>query len=108
MSQSPTSAFAKTAIFFAVAFSIGVGLCGLDFFLASRGIRSSHGGEIGVGPLDVPSLLIMLLSGIGLIVSLIAWFIAAIVFGITHRSDPPPTILHSSHDSSDTDTTHSR
>ena len=107
MSKSLTSVFAKIVIFFAVTFGIGVGLCGLDYFLASRGIGVSHQ-EFSVGPLDGPSLLVMFLYALGLIVSLIAWFIAAIVFGITHKSDPPPTILHSSQDSSDTDTDDSR
>ena len=99
--------FAKIVVFFAVTFGIGVGLCGLDYFLASRGIGASHE-EFGVGPLDGPSLLVMFLSALGLIVSVIAWIIAAIVFGITHKSDPPPTILHSSDHSSDTDTHDSR
>lgn len=93
MSKLPTSLFAKIVIFFAVAFGIGVGLCGLDYFLATHNIGRSHE-EFGVGPLDGPSILVMFFSALGLVVSLIAWFIAAIVFGITHSSDPPQTLFH--------------
>jgi hypothetical protein len=68
--------FAKIVVFLAAAFGIGVGLCGLDYFLASKGIGKSTE-EFGVGPLDSASLLVMLLSAAGLVLALIAWAIAA-------------------------------
>ncbi len=70
--------FAKIVVILAAAFGIGVGLCGLDFFLAAKGIGKSTE-EFGVGPLDSVSLLVMLLSLGGLILTLIAWAIAAAV-----------------------------
>jgi hypothetical protein len=55
-----------------------VGLCGLDYLLASRGIGKSTE-EFGVGPLDGISLVVMLLSAAGLGITLVAWIVAAIV-----------------------------
>lgn len=84
--------FAKIATFFAAAFCIGVGLCGLDFFLAAHHIGKVEG--YGVGPLDGPSILVMLLSGIGLILTIMAWVIASVAFLIANSSrsskDKPP------------------
>ena len=47
--------FAKVVVVLAVVFGIGVGLCGLDIFLASKGIGKSTE-EFGVGPLDGVSI----------------------------------------------------
>ena len=108
MSQSPTRhfPFAKIVIFFAVTFGIGVGLCGLDFFLAAHHIGKVEG--YGVGPLDGPSILIMLLSGIGLILTIMAWVISSAFFLLAHGSDSPREHPHTPDDSSDTDTHDSR
>jgi hypothetical protein len=70
--------FGKTVVIFAVAFLVGVGLCGLDYLLAANGIGKSTE-EFGVGILDAPSLIIMFLSAACLIFTLIAWMIASIV-----------------------------
>ena len=70
--------FAKVAVALAVLFLIGVGLCGLDIFLASKGIGKSTQ-EFGVGPLDGVSVVVMALSALGLVITVILWIIAAVV-----------------------------
>jgi hypothetical protein len=85
MSRSQISRFpfAKIVAILAAAFGIGVGLCGLDYFLAARNIGRSHR-EFGVGPLDSFSMIVMAFSAAGLVLALVAWAIAAAV--ITLRS----------------------
>lgn len=70
------SIFAKLVTLFALAFVVGVGLCGLDFLLSAHGYKSTE--EFGVGPLDNVSLVVMLLSIVALIVTLIIWALTAI------------------------------
>lgn len=70
--------FAKIVIGMVVALLVGFGLCGLDFALGAHHIGAPPQ-EYGVGPLDGVSLLVMALSGAGLVASLIAWAIAGIV-----------------------------
>ena len=70
--------FAKIVIVMAVCLLVGVGLCGLDFALGAHGIGKPKE-EFSVGPLDGVSLVVMVLSGAGLVVSLIVWALAAIV-----------------------------
>src|SRR6202790_3349806 len=70
--------FPAIVAIFASGFGVGVGLCGLDYLLASNGIGKSTE-EFGVGPLDGVSLVVMLLSALGLVFTLIAWVVAAIV-----------------------------
>lgn len=85
------SIFAKVAAILAVALVIGLGLCGLDFVLAGHGIGKSTE-EFGVGPLDGASLVVMILSAVGLAGTLVAWLIAAISGGF-RREDAEPQRL---------------
>ena len=78
MSPANRFPFAKIVVILAIAFLVGVGLCGIDYWLGSQGIGKS-GEEFSVGPLDAPSLIIMFLSAACLILTLIVWMIAAIV-----------------------------
>jgi hypothetical protein len=80
--------FAKTVIAITVLFGIGLALGGIDFFLASRGIGKSAD-KFGVGPLDSLALGILLLSTIGLIVTIAAWLIAAVIRHFTSRGNGP-------------------
>jgi hypothetical protein len=73
--------FAKVVIVMVVAFLVGLGLCGLDFVLGSHGYGQPHA-EFSVGPLDGVSLIVMVLSAAGLVLSLLVWALAAIVGGI--------------------------
>ena len=68
----------------------GLGLCGLDYLLASNGIGKSTE-EFGVGPLDGVSLVVMILSAFGMVITLIVWIIAAILgsVGLGRVSDEP-------------------
>ncbi len=70
--------FAKIVTVLAVAFGVGLGLCGLSFVLASSGFRSNE--EFGVDSLGVApvSLVVMILSAFGLAIAVIAWVLAAI------------------------------
>jgi hypothetical protein len=74
--------FAKIVVVLALAFIAGIGLCGLDYFLASQGIGKSTQ-EFGVGPLDAVSLVVMVLSLAALVLMLIAWAISAAVGGFS-------------------------
>lgn len=82
------SGMAKTVAALAVAFCVGVGLCGLDFLLAARGIGRATNG-IGVGPLDGVSLLVMFLSGAGLAITLVLWLVTAIIRAFPTRRGKP-------------------
>lgn len=88
MGKSPVNRFpfAKIVVIFAVAFLVGIGLCGLDYLLAANGIGKSTE-EFGVGILDAPSLIIMVLSAACLGLTLIVWMISAIVSSTLSSSD---------------------
>ena len=87
--------FAKVVVILAIAFLVGVGLCGIDYLLAANGIGKSTE-EFGVGILDAPSLVIMCLSAACLIFTLILWAIAAVVssIGPADGMDDPHTPLN--------------
>jgi hypothetical protein len=95
--KSKTSAFARVTIFFAIAFLVGVGLCGLDYALGANGI-GKDGGEFSVGPLDGVSLATMFLSAIGLIIATILWVVAAAVGSASRNDSEPPRLLDEKHD----------
>src|SRR6201996_3416378 len=101
MSQSQTKSisFAKVVVFFAAALGVGIGLCGLDFFLGSKGIRGdSHG--YSVGPLDGVSLIVMILSALGLLITTLLWLVVAIVESLTHKGSDPQQLFESTTDQS--------
>jgi len=99
--QSKSISFAKVIVFFAVAFGIGLGLCGLDYFLAARGI-GKRTIEYGVGPLDGVSLVVMILSAVGLILTTVLWIVVAIIRGITRRGADSPQSAEAANDRSPT------
>jgi len=65
--------FAKTVTVLAIGFGIGLGLCGLSAVLPSSGE------EFHTNWLSLPSLLIMVLSFLGLIITLIIWVITSAI-----------------------------
>jgi hypothetical protein len=77
--------FAKLVVVMVIGLLVGAGLCGLDFALAAHGIGKSTQ-EFGVGPLDSVSLVVMVLSAAGLVLSLAAWLLA-VIFGSTGSRD---------------------
>lgn len=93
MSQSPVNRFpfAKIVVILAIAFLVGVGLCGIDYLLAANGIGKSNE-EFGVGILDAPSLIVMCLSAALLIFTLIVWAISGIVSSFGPGDDPLPPL----------------
>jgi len=84
--------FAKIVTVLAVGFGIGLGLCGLDYLLAANGIGKSHE-EFGVGPLDAVSLVVMVLSAIGLVLTTILWVVFAAVGSFSRKDSEPPRLL---------------
>jgi hypothetical protein len=78
--------FAKIVAVMAVSFLAGLGLCGLDIALGAHGYGKT--GEFSAGPLDGLSLVVMILSGFGLIISLILWALAAIIRSVGSGSKP--------------------
>src|ERR1700733_13682684 len=87
------SIFAKIATILAISLVIGIGLCGMDYFLAANGIGKSNE-EFGIGPLDGVSMVVMILSAAGLVITLVLWFLAAIFgFGGRGRGDTQPQRL---------------
>jgi hypothetical protein len=92
MPKSKMSGFAKTTIVMAVAFVIGVGLCGLDYILASNGIGKSTE-EFGVGPLDNVSLAVMILSAIGLAITLVLWLVVTVARSFSRKDSEPQKLF---------------
>lgn len=88
------SPFAKIVTVFAVAFGIGLGLCGLSAILPS----SAQGFDLN--PLSLPSLLIMVFSFLGLIITLIFWMITRAIGGFSAKGSSPPTLLGNSKEDS--------
>jgi len=73
--------FAKIVVVLAIAFGVGLGLCGLSFVVAANGFKSHE--EFGVDSLGIAniSLVVMVLSGAALLPALVAWAVAGI-FGL--------------------------
>ena len=84
--------FAKIVTVLAVAFGLGIGLCWLDFLLASSGIGKSHE-EFGVGPLDAVSLVVMVLSAFGLVITTFLWVVLAAVGSFSRKDSEPQRLL---------------
>ena len=88
--------FAKIVIILACTFGLGIGLCGITAFAAGamHGSRSSENFLAVLGIIDAA---LILLSAVGLVVSVIAW----VVFSLTGRSGSnqtdPQTLFDSSH-----------
>jgi hypothetical protein len=90
--KSKKSAFAIVTIVMALAFVVGVGLCGLDYLLAGNGIGKSTE-EFGVGPLDNVSLAVMVLSAIGLVITLVLWLLVTILGSLTRKQSEPQKLF---------------
>jgi hypothetical protein len=84
--------FAKILVVLAVAFGLGLGLCGLDFFLLLRGSQT-HTQGFGVGPIGVLSLTVLILSGIGLVVATIVWVVLAVAGSASRKNSEPQQLL---------------
>ena len=84
--------FAKIVVVLAIAFGVGLGLCGLSFVAASAGFKSHE--EFGVDSIGIASvsLIVMILSAAALVLAAMAWGLAAI-FGRGKGSSEPQTLL---------------
>jgi hypothetical protein len=79
--------FAKIVTVLSIAFGIGLGLCGLSAILPASGE------EFHTNWLSLPSLLIMVLSFLGLLVTLLVWVIASALGGFSAKSSNPQTLF---------------
>lgn len=92
------SPFAKVVTVLAVAFGIGLGLCGLSAILPSSGE------EFHTNWLSLPSFLVMVLSFLGLVVTLFVWIVASVIGGFSVKNSGPQTLFgNSDEDSNDRD-----
>lgn len=73
--------FAKMVVVLAVAFGIGLGLCGLDGLLVAHGIGRRNQ-EFAFGPLGGVSLWVMFVSGLGLVVTVLVWVLWVVIRSI--------------------------
>lgn len=80
MQQSPKRVnFPKIITVLAITFAVASGLCGLNAFaigFLGRGSKWLASGAIIAGSLE---LLVMVLSGVGLLVMLVAWGVATLI-----------------------------
>jgi hypothetical protein len=80
MSKTNPIPFAKIVVVLAAAFGIGLGLCGLTFFTAAGGASHLGPNALNILPvLGVGGLIVMILSSIGLLITVIAWVVAAVI-----------------------------
>jgi hypothetical protein len=97
--------FAKIVVVLAIVFGVAVGLCGLNLALTTSGAFNS-GGQfattilIGSGMLEVG---VMLLSGVGLLLTVVVWVFASAVGGAS-KDDLEPQKLFVEKDDQDRST----
>ena len=75
--------FPKVVTVLAIVFGVSLGLCGLTALASSR--FQMGGALVGLGLLE---LAVMALSGVGLVVTVVAWVIASAVGGPSRGADP--------------------
>jgi phosphate/sulfate permease len=89
--------FVKIVIVLAVAFGISCGLCGVTFVLA-LGQGAGNSASSKVLNMAVPvELTVMVISGLGLVVTVIAWVVVA-VFGVGREKDQPQRLFDNNDD----------
>ncbi len=83
--------FAKLVAVFAACFGVGLGLCGLGFFLNAHHAGSSGEEFGGFQPFGLLSLVILVVSFVGLVVSLLAWAVVGLLdsLGLIRRGNDP-------------------
>jgi hypothetical protein len=86
--------FAKIVVVLAIAFGVGVGLCGLSFVVASAGFKSHE--EFGVDSIGIASfsLIVMVMSAAALVLALVAWAVAGVI-GSLRETGEPQTLMRS-------------
>ncbi len=91
-SLSERISFAKIVVVLAVAFFIGVGLCGLDSTVLARfrNLHEEFGPNTFVG---VVGAWVLLLSGLGLVCAVIAWVLTAAVGGLRGKEAEPQKLF---------------
>ncbi len=73
--------FAKLVTIFAASFGVGLGLCGLGFFLNTHGAGRGDEEFGGVQPIVILSLIIIVVSFLGLVVTLLTWALVGMLGG---------------------------
>jgi hypothetical protein len=94
------SVFAKIVIVLAIAFLVGLGLCGLSFVVASHGYQSHE--EFGVDTLGIAgfSLIVMVLSAVGLVATVVVRVVVAIFRSMSSKGEggEPQTLFEKEDD----------
>ncbi|MGH9598620.1 MAG: hypothetical protein ACRD27_02050 [Terracidiphilus sp.] len=92
--------FSKTIVVFAVMFGISLGLCGLNFILPQWGRNFSE--EFSVGTLAFISLIAMVVSALGLVLTTISWVISSVVGNFGRRNSEPQRLFDNKDDDNKT------
>jgi hypothetical protein len=99
------SPFAKVITVLAVAFGVGLGLCGLNAVLISTGVARNSSGSFArpiFSIVGVSSLAVMILSAMGLVITTIVWVLTEIIGNLGfRRGDDEPQRLFDDKDSKD-------
>lgn len=97
MSESPSRGFpfAKIVVVLACTFGVGLGLCGLGGLLSVSGMATGGAGSV-MGPLmgilAIVSVAAMILSALGLVLTVIVWVVVE-AFGLGQRRSEPQTLF---------------
>ena len=80
--------FAKVAIVLALVFVVALGLCGLTGYIGSK-----PGASGATLPLGILELVAMILSAVGLMVTLVAWVIVSILRTFGYKEHEPQRLF---------------
>lgn len=91
--------FAKIVIVLASAFGIALGLCGMNLVLLNLGIGVGHNsGNYFGGPLlstlGIVELAVMVISAVGLVITVAAWVITSAVGGFRRGESEPQQLFN--------------
>jgi hypothetical protein len=87
--------FARIVVVLACTFGVGLGLCGLNAVLSLSGASvGGFGSAMGSlrGVVAIVSLAAMILSALGLVLTVIVWVVVE-AFGIGRRGSDPQTLF---------------
>jgi hypothetical protein len=92
--------FARIVTVLAVAFGVALGLCGLNLAMATGGVFRSAGQVgssilVGAGLLEVA---VLVLSGVGLLLTVVVWVVASAVSGASGNGSEPQRLFEGEKD----------
>jgi ABC-type dipeptide/oligopeptide/nickel transport system permease component len=81
--------FAKIITVLAIAFGVALGMCGVVAAASSQW----RGGERALMTIGIIDLVVMVLSAVGLVVTVIAWVILGITSGFGRKTSDPQKLF---------------